>query len=559
MTRAKHEKPPLTIPVEFIERIQGIITDKSKEGAEKFAAIAEEAQRKYKAPVDSWTTGWLYWFTRTRISQLSDSISVMKKNEDYYDHLLYFRELIKKGEWESTSYNFYLFHGLIQEIPDYKSLKDEALLVLVHTLRDEIFVKIDTLIYEYKLGEQYRKNHEAETATISQNVQQRNNTVLIFSDLKSAQAAAQSKKENLIFCLVNDGGWQLSLVDSSGRDYSLELTEELYQKLSTKNIQDINGLHPIHLKPIKVECINAANLYLTRVHLQNAPEQTNEQLVKQSICSTFVLRYAAEGNELWWIDRLGAINKVELEEHPRINALLSQGSTPLNSEDVLRLKLQLLSVNITQKINASIVNQLDGVLAGMFKAKANPASSVVHSVHSAEQAKEKDLARLKLLINPQENNAELMLRGLCATFVLRQAGKKNTLWWANHVGVINKIDLNAYATLQAWLQQHQKPLKQEDEVLLKPYLLNVNTAQALPSDKVSVLNTLLADTFKKVRPEASSKSAVKPVTQSVSASPKALTGDRYRSLAELPTLWQKKRIERQAPDAPESNSGQPSI
>lgn len=554
MTSAKHEKSPLTIPVEFVEKIQGIITDKSKEGTEKFAAIAEEAQRKYKDPVDSWITGWLYQFTRTRITQLNDSISAMKKNEDYYTHLNDLRKLIRDGSWESTSYNFYLFHGLIQTIPDYKPLKEESLRVLVHTLRDEIFVKIDILIKEYKLGEQYRKNNDAETAAIKQKSQQRNNDVLIVNDLQSAQA--QSKKDKLVFCLIKDGDWQLTLVDSGGKVYSLELTDELAQNLSTKNTQDINGVHPIHLKPIKVECIKAINQYLTRVSLLNAPEQSNEQLVAQSLCSTFVLRNAGKGNELWWIDRLGAINKVALDDYPQISALLGKDSAPLNSDDLLRLKLQLLSVKVTQKINVNLVNQLDGVLAGMFKAKANPASSIVHQVNSVEQAKEKAFARLKLMINPQENNAELMQHGLCATFILRQAGKKNTLWWANSVGVINKIELHAYANLQAWLQQHPEPLTQEDELQLKPYLMQVNTVQALASDKVRALDALLADKFKKGLHGPSAESALKPVTQSVSAAPKTLTAERYSSLAKLPTLWQKKRIEQQ-PEAPR-NSDSPS-
>lgn len=557
MTSAKHEKSPLTIPVEFIEKIQNIITDMSAEGIKRMTLIAKNAQRFYKEPVDSWVLGWIYRFTRTRITQINDSIGAMKKNDDYYMHLNCFKELIREGSWEKTSYNYYLFYELIKTIPDYKSLEGDQLLLLVHTLRDEIFVKIDTLINEYKLGKRYRKKHDAEIAAISQNSQQRSNEVLIFNDLKMAQAEALSKKDKIVFCLVNDGNWQLSLVDSVGSIYSLELTDELYQNLTTKNIQDIKGLHPIHLKPIKAECIKAKDQYLTRVHLLNAPEQTNEELVAQNIYSTFVLRYAAERNALWWINSLGAINKVELNDYPEINALLSNGSAPLNNEDLLRLKLQLLTVKTTQNINSSIVNQLDGLLAGMFKEKANPASSEVKRVHSEEQAKEIALARLKLIVNPKENNAELTLHGISSTFILRQAGKKNTLWWANSVGVINKIELNAYAELNAWLQEHQEQLNQEDEVQLKHYLMNVNTSQALPFEKVRVLNTLLADTFKKVLHAPNSEASVKPATQPVITPPKALTGDRYSSLAELPTLWQKKRLEYQQ-EAPRNSSVQSS-
>lgn len=525
MANEKREKPLLIIPNEFVEKALNIITDESVEGTNKLSSIAQLAKEKYTGPVDSWITGWFYQFTRTRTKMVDHSINTLNQNPNYFTRLEEFKELISHGNWTHSSYNFYLFLELIKTIPGYLPLTEEETFLFVHKLKDEIIVSINRFINDY-LGElQSSKKRKSEMDLTIHNSQLHAEYILIFNNKEVARVEARSDEKETVFCLIKQKYWELTLFDNEGNEHPLKLTTELSEYLLTKEIQDIKKLNPVQLNPIKKECIKAKDQFLSRVHLLINPKQTNAELRLQNVCSIFVLRSTAEENRLWWINSLGSANKIDLKTYPQIDNLLSHRLEALNETTISRLKVHLLGVKTTQNFNAEKMNQLNELLVGVLKRVPGDV---------------KAQSRIKLIINPQEDNAKLTHNGINSTFILRQSDKKNTLWWANCFSEIDKIGLSTYQELNTWLQENHQPFNEENLLQIKYLLAKINTTQALNSTKVGVLNNLLTDKFKKDFEKVNSKKPMNLAPESRNLAPKLLTENRYTFLSKLPDLWQKK-------------------
>lgn len=546
MANTKYEKSPLVIPVEFVEKVLSIITD------EAFNSVAKKAQETYNAPVESWFTGWWYQFSRLLGPKLEAKISAIEKNHDYYERLVQIKELMALSKWKTTSFNYSLFVELIKSIPQYKSLEGDTLSYFVYTLRDEVLAKVDGLINEYNHNLEVTRRRSAEKEQISANAQRRAEETSIFSTLQEAQNEAKSKKNKIIFCLTNDSEWKLALVDTEGRAHDLELTEELYDELTSKNIADIQKLKPVHLSTIKRQCHLATEKYLTRIHLRNNPEETNLELSDAGITSTFILRQTPEGNTLWWANSLGNIIKVDLESHPEIETLL-ETEKPLKNECIL--KFHLLTVDVSRTINENRKKDLNDKLAERFKE--------ITSGVKTEDAKKRAVSLLRVMFNPEQNNAELSSSGTCSTFILRQSGKKFTLWWANSLAVINKIDLRDYPDLYNWLSSrslNEINAIAEELNQLKSYLFDVDVSKAIDPEKTNKLSHLLAAKFEKINtdlkahkqdevspelaplPEPVAETSITKASVTVETQTMgSLAKERYNGLANLHSLWQRKQ------------------
>lgn len=123
-----------------------------------------------------------------------------------------------------------------------------------------------------------------------------------------------------------------------------------------------------------------------------------------------------------------------------------------------------------------------------------------HIITECQQAKTQLLERLQLVINSEQNNIDLVNKGLNSAFVLRTDPPKANLWWVSSLGALNFIELKDYPLLHECLtsclgllhdNDFNEAAKKEIENTIKLHLLGVKTAKALNTATVSLMNRQL--------------------------------------------------------------------
>lgn len=97
------------------------------------------------------------------------------------------------------------------------------------------------------------------------------------------------------------------------------------------------------------------------------------------------------------------------------------------------------------------------------------------------KARDTFLAKIKLLINPPLDNQALINKGTQSTFVLRTTPQGFSLCWLTMLSREMPIDLSEQPQLLHWLNS-QGLLFERQTMLLKSYLMQVNTAKPLTKD-----------------------------------------------------------------------------
>lgn len=345
---------------EFVDKLLNRIADESEDGRISLIAAMVTANQFYKVPIDSWTTGWFYQYFRTRGPDIEQAITNIGEFPDACTRLQELKILVEKGEWSpNSSYNYYLFIELIKSVPGYKPLDDDLVHPITIKVKDKIINRIDNFMTQYKANQKLIENREKERLAIQQSIKKSVDNVLIFNNLKSAQASAEENPAKIHFSLFcSNKLWQLSWIDLTGKVYKLDLGDELITTLIDQEIEDVQDVTLLQSKHLKQECTKARELFLDKVQVQVNPkdpanhlEINNVSLIDQGVAATFILRGKANAYSLYWISTLGKINEISLDKYPLFKNWLNDQNT-LSGDKLPQLKSYLLHVNTASSLNS---------------------------------------------------------------------------------------------------------------------------------------------------------------------------------------------------------------
>lgn len=385
-------------------------------------------------------------------------------------------------------------------------------------------------------------------------------SIQVMEDFPDAYTRLQTFKE-----LVSEGEWKvgsynyflfLELIDAIPnyepleerlkQDFVLLLKEEVIKQIDNFIAQHKVAVEEKKLRELEFQKIQKSeHNSIENFLIFNDIELAKEALVQQQNKVIFCLNVANHQWHLHWIDKTGKIY-------------------PLNLSEELTQKLSILKEQEIQKLSPV---HLKRIKQECIKVRAQ------------------FLSKIQVLINPEDSqthnpltNEELIKKGVTSTFILRHTGKEEpSLYWINSIGVSNKIDLENYLQLDAWLATHKNLVNEEDILQFKIYLLQVKTTQSISSAKLNNLNNLLSKTRYKQEQEeqaqahpvreankldigqfqhlsklmqdraAAMASSPKPAAIEEKSVSKRLGPDRYTALSQLPTFWQKHKVVEEAP------------
>jgi hypothetical protein len=147
---------------EFAEKLLSQIADETSEGRHQLVAKIQQANNHYNKPIESPILGWIYWFSRTRGSDIDLAIKTIEAHTDAATRLKVLKLLVSEGQWHVGSFNHYLFEELIKGLPEYQPLDSEALEPVIKRLKELIFLKIDGFINKLTANQQLISSREKE-------------------------------------------------------------------------------------------------------------------------------------------------------------------------------------------------------------------------------------------------------------------------------------------------------------------------------------------------------------------------------------------------------------
>lgn len=441
----------------------------------------------------------IYPFTRDRGSEVEKKKSEIEgDNSDTEKLLRDIKELITKGEWKSTSYNFGLFDRLFKIVEGYEPLpENDTIKTYIFTqVKTIMFREIDKFIRMSQHSKEERKARDAELLKTQSSNQRRADDVSISSSLERAKELTGLHPNNFHFYLswrmaevllkdpentaepVDDKTqseadlapinmqaetsasssepqqsaekekikvWDFVWIDRSGKPCCINPSDDLLGLLAT--VGDVEKLHPIAAKNIKQNCLVTLEQYLKRIRLLINPQNrenvavTDEQLLAGGTSSTFVLRGRPGAYTLSWINTLGLeATPVFLELYPEFHTWLNDQES-LNDEHHVRLSAYLLTVNPVQTVKNDLKNELQIRLS------------------QAKLSQEFGLNRVHVLVNPvdaksniESSDEQLIADGNLSTFVVRIHEEHYDLRWINYFGVVTPIVIKEYPALEQWLK-----------------------------------------------------------------------------------------------------------
>ncbi len=505
------DREPLVIDADYIEQVFHLITNKD------VVDFIKEAETKYSHKDDSWIKQQVYGYVRARGNEVRNSIATLEKTDDNFSlRLRVVNDLLTKGGWESNSFNVKFFKAVIPHVKNFKPILEENIYSFIIDLKAPILKKINL-----HLAKDVQLQNERLTTQTEQ--QKRIENVVIHKNLDEAKIEAATAKDKSVFYLQKSDTWTILMVDPIGNTHPLTSLPVTMQYLKQKT--ELDQLKPLMLNKIKEECLNAREKILKNIKLMVNPEQNDQELIKNGETFTFILRQTEQKNSLWWIDHAGSRTNINLRVYPELEQWLEQRN-PVQENEQAKLKFYLMKVDTRRALPVGKIAHMNRQLEGIFAKKAPK------TAHPSEESAA--ASRLRLLINPVEDNSELAEKGKLSTFILRQVEHQTSLWWLNSLGSYHKIDLQTYTKLSQWLENNPDLTNEENIAQLKTYLVEVKTSQAISEESKSKLAGLLANKFNAVKESPKKEEPVQANSPTeMPTPPKRLTTNHYRPLEDL--------------------------
>ncbi|WP_454780583.1 hypothetical protein [Legionella sp. WA2022007384] len=349
--------------------------------------------------------------------------------------------------------------------------------------------------------------------------------------------------------------------DSQLPKFIMELKEDVLAEINSFMYQYKGTLEEKKKQEIEREAMIQSSMQAVKDVLifNNLATAKNQSVQQDKI--VFALSYKNPQWHLYWVDSTGEVY-------------------PLTPSEELAQKLATFEDRDIEKLNSVHLKQVK---------------------RECLKAREEYLAKVRLLINPENTktklaltNEDLKVKGITSTFVLRCGEKEEiSLWWINSLGSANKISLSDYPKLDFWLANQKGTFKEADVLQLKAYLLQLNTTQSIASAKLDEMNSMFSqvlhnkpkqqaptsqgkinlkqfalieqhmkarvekeatktanlskeeivdETDVEVKPDLSQREAVKEKETTIEIDSKKLEKSRYEALSKLPNFWQQRKI-----------------
>ncbi|KTD30897.1 hypothetical protein Lmor_3004 [Legionella moravica] len=344
----------------FVEKLLTRIAEESEQGRAELIELCETAKRKYNQPIQSWFIGWVYQYTRARGPEVDLAIKSMEEFHDTFTRLQEIKLLVTKGKWNVGSFNYYLLDGLIGSVPGYMPLTDKNRDAVIERVSELIIDKIDSFIVQYRANRKLIEAKELELQKAQQSIKQTVDNVLIAKNLEDAIRSAKESPDKIQFSIfLQKGVWTLHWVDVQGKAYTMQPSEEWIVLLLNNQSEDLDKINPVHMKRLKKECVKARDMFLDRVQVLVNPldprsnaEMSNDTLVKNGNLTTFVLRGNPGHYSLYWINSLGDVKTIVLDQYPQMVSWLEEQDA-LTEEHIYQLRAYLMYVNTSKSIGMS--------------------------------------------------------------------------------------------------------------------------------------------------------------------------------------------------------------
>lgn len=341
----------------FADKLMIMMGDESIEGQKRMLSIIQSAKDLYGQPLASWSTHFIYQFTRGRLPAIDQSIHQMKAMTSIEARLVAFKQLVQQGKWNEGSFNYFLFDKLIEAIPGHDPLKNEVRKEVITRLHQLLAERIDQFLQDYQAAQKQIEQRKNECKSAVSPQEKLLDNLYVFDSLSKAKQAVNESPHSVVFYLTsNNKRWTLYWLDAIGGSHPLELPQELNTLLTTQAITPWSALKPQLMQKIKKECLKAKTLFLEKMPLlinpphlltENEPNQMSFHQKKPS--STFILQGEKGQYALHWINSLGQTNPIALANYPKLHEWLSAHESVQEAEkDVL--KTYLLQVNTNKAL-----------------------------------------------------------------------------------------------------------------------------------------------------------------------------------------------------------------
>lgn len=333
---------------QFSEKLLSQVAEDFEIAGKHLAHAIQKARNLYSQPIDTYVTGWVYYFSRTRGPQIQDALQSIETESSSVKRLETFKSLIQKGKLQRGSFNYYLFRELINSLPGYATLDEQAEMLVIKRLNVLLIKKIDEYINSFNSHQ--RVIEERKQALNILQAQDNYEHVVVLSDLSAAKLDAENQFDKVYFCLTKIANeWQLVWINPTGMEFSLALNNELSNLLHEHEINSIDELNGVFRKRVQKECFAIRDVSFNKIRVQINPERSDTTLCAEGLSSAFVLRGQSGEYRLSWINSLGKATAVDLAQSPQLKNWLSAQEL-ITQDDIIELKAYLSLVNTAHSI-----------------------------------------------------------------------------------------------------------------------------------------------------------------------------------------------------------------
>lgn len=277
--------------------------------------------------------------------------------------------------------------------------------------------------------------------------------------------------------MISEGEWN---VDSSYNYFLFrQIADAVY--LANSEFQPVEEhLIPSFLKALKNEVMVEVNSYLAQRKL-SLEDKKNRELECQ----------AAHESARQLVENVMVFNDLETAK----NYQSKQQNKIIFSLSFNNQQWHLSWVDVTGQVYPLIPGK---ELAQKLATLEEKDIEKLHTIHLKQikrecvKAREEYVAKVKVHIDPELSNDDLIRNGITSAFVLRHQETGPSLWWINSMGVPHQISFTDHPAMYSWLAHHQGSFSEADVLQLKAYLLQLNTKQSIATATRDKMNVLLS-------------------------------------------------------------------
>lgn len=422
----------------FTERVLTLVTNETHDGKTKLISLITTAKDIYTAPANSSVVGYVYAYSRSRTLEVKGVISELTNNHDPLERFTKFRDLITKGEWTTTSFNYYLIQNIINEIPGYLPLSTSEEAVIIPKIGKQLLDTLNQYINDYDSDKKEQQLPQNEINTTTSTLTTSLASIFVSNDLNAAYTNAS---KGTSFYLQNEEGvWRLSWVNTDKVAIKFVHSDSFSDYIKGSGIGEVDKISKESVRnELKKACLALQKKILDTIHVQVNANNTNS-------LPYFIIKGTFGNYQLYWKNDLGVESELSLSLYPKLNTWL-QEQKAFEAQQIADLKLYLSEVQVVKSFNNAIITKDKNELNEIF----SPESSTTPIGTSKELSQNEDQKIKKGDVSEKIINAQN---------TLQVSGKGLGIF-----GITNNqlLDTNSNKNLQTNVVTREHLSKKEDQ------------------------------------------------------------------------------------------------